>query len=394
LEIAEGFNIENYRITPKLISRDRISERFYLTGKVSDYKLRKIEKEFIMTKEMFSRTILLSAILILFARLQADEVTLANGTKITCVVIAKDDKSLLAETSFGTITLSKKSVIAVRGDTPDTNDILRGDFFHSKGKMDDAMRYYGEAMLANPKSQLAKEKYDAVRKEVEEYNQKTMMGYAKVEDASPKVTDEDVAGGKAKNKVKAEGNIALQSEGNGITPEYLPKGEDKNKEKLTLDMAREDALKKIFPQGIGIGFVAHGKSVDILPDGELPNCKIEVTSKEKTPLGYKVTVQVTGPAESVMVNLPPDYPVVESVGKSEDIKGKTQRDVQIRALKDAIVQAVEQAVKQKIELNPKNKNKKYYGRVFTVSTGQETLTPIGYVMKVRMKVWIDPSSEI
>ncbi len=345
-----------------------------------------------MTKRTFLRTILLSTVLVLFTRIQADEVILSNGTKITCVVIAKDEKSLLAETSFGTITLSRKAVISIRGDTAEANDILRGDFFHSKGKMEDAMRYYGEAMLANPKSQLAKEKYDAVRKEVEEYNQKLMMGYSKAEDASPKITEEDVAGGAAKNKLKMEGNISLQADGNALTPSYLPKGEDK--EKLTLEAAKEEALKKIFPQGIGIGFKAHGDSVDILPDGELPNCKIEITKKEKTPLGYNVTVQVTGPAESVMVNLPPDYPIVESTGQSEDIKGKNQRDVQTRALKDAIVQAIKRAVKEKIDTNVKNKNRKYYGRVFTVSIDQETLTPLGYVMKIRLKVWIDPSSEV
>lgn len=344
-----------------------------------------------MAQKTFLCTFLISAMLILYTRVQADEITLTNGTKISCVVIAKDDKSLLAETNFGTITLSRRAVIAIRGDNAETNYILRGDFFHAKGKMDDAMRYYGEAMIVNPKSQLAREKLSAVRKEVEENNLKMMSGYAKAEDESPKITDEDVAGGQLKNKLNSQESIALQAEGEGLYPSYLPKGE--SKEKLTLDMAREDALKKIFPQGIGIGFKAQGEKVDILPDGELPNCKIEVTKKEKTPLGYKVTVQVTGPQGSVMVNLPQNYPVVESVGQSESIKGKNQRDVQTRALKDALVEAVKHAVQEKIQIDPKNKNKKYYGRVFTVGIDQEEITPLGYVMKIRLKVWIDPASE-
>ena len=56
----------------------------------------------------------------------ADEITLTNGTKITCVVIAKDTKALVAETEYGTLTLEKKAVQSVRGDTAETNFILRG----------------------------------------------------------------------------------------------------------------------------------------------------------------------------------------------------------------------------------------------------------------------------
>ena len=86
-------------------------------------------------------TIFMSGLLLLFYTiLPADEVTLKNGTKITCVVIAQDNKAVLVETEFGSVTLKKDTVIAVKSDPSDVNQVLRGDFFEKKAKYDEALK--------------------------------------------------------------------------------------------------------------------------------------------------------------------------------------------------------------------------------------------------------------
>ena len=246
-------------------------------------------------------------------------------------------------------------------------------------------------MLVNPKSTIAKEKYSAALKAVDEINKQQLLGYSHNETLDPKVTQEDIEGGLAKKKLNPEENLSLQSEGSGIFPSIVPPGE--SKERLALEFAKRDALNKIFPHGVGIGFRASGDKVQILPENELPNCKIVVTNQEKTTLGIKINMQITGPAGSVMVGPPKNSPETECVGQTDNIKAKTQTEVRLRALNDAYVQGIRHVIKEKMDMNPKYKNKKLYGRIFLSRIDQESLTPTGYMMKIRIIVWIDPSSE-
>ena len=335
--------------------------------------------------------LIFSLLAVICAGVSADEITLKTGTKLTCVVIAQDNKAIMAETSFGTVTLKKDSIESIKSDSVDTNYVLRGEFFEKKAKYDEAMQYYGEAMIANPKSTIAKEKYNSLHKRMEASNKAELYNYAKSESEEPQITDENVTAGEAKKKLNANTDMILQSEGEAIFPPLPPKGQ--SKDKIALQNAKLDALRKIFPKGFGVGFKVSRDKVTVLPEGEFPNCKVNVIDKQKTSLGYHVTVQIKGPTESLMVNLPDDYPTLDTSGVTEDIKSTTKEEVQRRALENAIENGIKEALKQKYKDNPKLKQKDYFGRVFPVGILNQALTPNGFVIEVRLKVWFDPASE-
>jgi tetratricopeptide (TPR) repeat protein len=319
-----------------------------------------------------------------------DEITLTNGTKLEGVIIAQDAKSMLMETRYGSMTLTLKSIKEVKQASKEDNLLLRGDFFREKGKYDEAMKYYQEALLANPKSQKVRDKYDDLNRKLESLKKSQALALAKkVEPQS--VTHENVEDAKTAKDLKKDEMFSLQATGEAMYPLYTSKGEDK--EKITIQNAKLNALSKIFTDSMGYGFEAKGNKAKILPPGELPNVKIKVLKQDKLSTGYRVQIQVLGPTNSVMVKLPDNFPLTEAQGVTPDIRAKSQTLLRQRALETTMLSAVETAVAKELEAKPKNKNKKVFGRVYPVSILQEALTPQGYFLRGNFKVWIDPAYE-
>ncbi len=343
------------------------------------------------TMKLYQRGLLALMFLAVFPIIgQADEIILANGTQLSGVIIAQDLKSMLVETKYGSMTLSLKSIKELKPASKEDNLLLRGDFQREKGKYTEAMKYYQEALMAFPKSQKVRDKYNDLNRKLESLKKAEAMAIAKREDPQS-ISKENIEDAKTANDLKKGTTLSLQAEGEGNYPLYTPKGE--NKEKLALQNAKLNALSKIFNEGIGYGFTTKKGRVTLLPPGELPNVKIKILKQEKISTGYRIQIQVAGPTDSIMVKLPDSFPIIEAQGVTSDIRAKSQTVLRERAMEATMVKAVEDVVKKEIQANPKSKRKTYFGRVYPVSILQEALTPQGYFLRGTFKVWIDPASQ-
>jgi hypothetical protein len=329
-----------------------------------------------------------------FTNCMADLITLNNGTELKCVVITKDKKALLAETHYGSMNLALSTIRDIKSDTAVNNLILRADFAREKGKYDQALRYYQDALVVEPKNTDLKDKYNDLRKKVDQLHKKEAMNKGNLKDERPSITSEDAAAAtQAKNIKIGSDMVTLQAEGSAEFPLYSI--HQKEAEKATLQMAVVDALRKIMKNNVGIGFRAVGPSVTILPEGEIPNCKINFIEKKKANNGYKVSISLVGPSNSVFVDLPSNYPLTEATGISKNLRAKNKTEIRERTILIALEEGVRQEVEKKIAADTdKNKYKKVYaGRVFPVRVLGDNLIAQGYMVRLSMQVWFDPNTK-
>ena len=324
----------------------------------------------------------------------ADLITLQNGTELKCVVITKDKKALLAETHYGSMNLALATIKDIKTDSAVDNLILRADFAREKGKYDQALRYYQDAIVVEPKNTMLKEKYNDLRKKLDQIHKKEAMSKGSLKEDHPTVTSEDVeAATQAKNIKAGSDLVTLQAEGSAEFPIYAPN--QKEAEKATLQMAVVDALRKIMKNNVGIGFRAKGPSVTILPEGEIPNCKINFIEKKKVSNGMKVAISLVGPSNTIFVDLPANYPLTEATGISKNLRARSKTEIRERTILIALEEGVRQEVEKKVAADTdKNKFKKLYaGRVFPVRVIGDTLTAQGYMVRLSMQVWFDPNTK-
>lgn len=318
----------------------------------------------------------------------ADKVILKSGNEFDCVILQSAPTIMVIEIANGTIKLNPADVMHTTMDTPDNNLIIRGDFMKGRNKLDEAMRFYQEAMIANAKNLKARQKYDDLYRAQEKVENKAAVKLTEKVDTH--ATEENLAAMHDK-ELPMTGNTSITAEGFGMFPLY---GAKKGKDDKALTAAKVDALRKVFTKGTGYGWSYKGGKTVIMPVGELPNVNIKILTKEKTSVGYRVMVQISGPSSSVFVDYPTDYPSLGMEGINPKLKAADITELRQGAIERALQEGVAIAISRKINEAKANPKGQYFGRVFVEKINNELLTGTGYYIQLSTKLWIDPACSL
>jgi hypothetical protein len=314
----------------------------------------------------------------------ADTITSNDGTKLTCVIILEDAKTMVVETRFGSMSLHRKAIRNIERDTNEKNLLLRGEFSIARNDFNTAMKYYQEAMMLYPSSIEVRERYRQLRDAMDKSSQKELFDYGKKDEQNKEITDEnrEVAEKHIKNK-KNEPITTLILYGFGS----YPTGKEYSRSiKEVVEIAKLDALKKAFGDAVGTGFVISKGKLKILPPGELPNYRMKILEKHKVEnLGYSVKLQVQCPPSSLLFKLPDEVIEQEATG-SVTIDVKKKQNYRITALEEAC----RQAVLNTIAISPQYQNKpELAGRIFLIEPPIENKVAGIFQVKIRVKIWFD-----
>lgn len=306
----------------------------------------------------------------------ADKLFLKDGSSILCVIVKEDNQSILVETETGTITFPKSVVVSIEKETAELNFIHRGDFFVKKGKLEEALSQYGQALALNPASTLAKEKYRELREKIETIYIQQLWTRGKKGQETHELTAEDYEAIKARGKGrKKEKVITITATGTSKIPENIEN--EKKAEKIALSLAKANALKSALGEAAGIGFIVKNKKIFLMQPWELPTCKIKVIDKGKINGNYIVKTQIELPVSSFLLKIPEGLETYTVEGTGDTFQF---------ALENAYRKAITNAM-EKLSTNKKI----ILGRLFEVGPREEKVES-EKMIKIRsnFKVWFSP----
>ncbi|MFB3897785.1 MAG: hypothetical protein ACE14V_15960 [bacterium] len=314
----------------------------------------------------------------------ADTITTSDGTRLTCVIVMEDAKTVVVETRFGSMSFHRKVIRNIDRDSNEYNLILRSDFSIARKDFNTAMKYLQDAMIQYPGSQAVREKYRQLRDAMDKSSLKELTDYGKKDEQEKKVTDENAEVAKTHLKSKKDQPVTtLILYGFGSYP--IGKEYERSAEKV-IELAKLDALEKAFGEAVGTGFTLKKGKLKILPPGELPNCKMKILDKQKIEdAGYAVKLQVQCPASSLLFKIPDDTIEQEAVGSValEEKKKKEYRSI-------ALEQAYRQAVLGAISSSPQYRNNpELSGRIFLIDPPEGNIIAGFYQVKIKVKIWFE-----